>query len=71
MLSVLLDFLAVRQIPLDEHQYISTGDKSTSYVGSERPLDKAATALFHTIRTAVQKDRDIYDKVHVKIPRNL
>ncbi|KAB5594571.1 SPB4-ATP-dependent RNA helicase of DEAH-box protein [Ceratobasidium theobromae] len=58
----LLYFLAVRQIPLDEHQYISTGDKSTSYVGSERPLDKAATALLHTIRTAVQKDRDIYDK---------
>ncbi|GAB1524137.1 ATP-dependent rRNA helicase spb4 [Rhizoctonia solani] len=58
----LLDFLAVRQIPLKEHLYIHASDESTSQVGAERPLDSDAPILFQSIRDIVRKDRDIYDK---------
>ncbi|KAF8713683.1 DEAD protein, partial [Rhizoctonia solani] len=58
----LLDFLAVRQIPLKEHPYIHASDESTSQVGAERPLDSDAPILFQSIRDIVRKDRDIYDK---------
>ncbi|QRW22201.1 DEAD/DEAH box helicase [Rhizoctonia solani] len=58
----LLDFLAVRQIPLKEHLYIHASDESTSQVGAERPLDSDAPILFQSIRNIVRKDRDIYDK---------
>ncbi|CUA67435.1 hypothetical protein RSOLAG22IIIB_03081 [Rhizoctonia solani] len=58
----MLDFLAVRQIPLKQHPYIYANDESTSQVGVERPPDKDATILFQTIQGTVQKDRDVYDK---------
>ncbi|KAG9079996.1 ATP-dependent rRNA helicase spb4, partial [Ceratobasidium sp. 370] len=56
------DFLAVRQIPLKEHPYIHSDDTSTSQTSSDRPLDEAATVLFHTIQATVRADREIYDK---------
>lgn len=61
-LTSLLDFLAVRKIPLKKHSYITDNERQQEEARSEDPH---VTSYLSKIRAVLQTDRAIHDLVAV------
>ncbi|KAF5390553.1 hypothetical protein D9757_002771 [Collybiopsis confluens] len=56
-----VDFMAVRRIPLQKHQYI-TNDRSTGEDEESQPEDPGARLFLQTVRAKLLTDRTLHDQ---------
>ena len=59
-----LDFLSVRKIPTEEHQYLEKDSTTASFGDDERLEDPMVSSFLSSIRKDLITDRSLHDKVY-------